>query len=83
MNPELTSGPATQTSPTRSRKRGLLAVVMLLITAVDDLVTAVIGCGPLIPRMRRLSTVIADEYRAGAEGWVEVEVDDPNTPYRR
>lgn len=45
--------------------RGLLAVLVLFLTAIDDLVTAVLGTGPVVPRARRLAWVIAGEYRAG------------------
>ncbi len=56
--------------------RGLLAVLAMVATAVDALVTAVLGTAPLAPRLRRAGRVLADEYRAGHAGAVDAEVID-------
>lgn len=56
--------------------RGLLAVLALVATAMDALVTALLGTAPLTPRLRRAGRVLADEYRAGHAGAVDAEVVD-------
>jgi hypothetical protein len=56
--------------------RGLWAVLVLMLTAVDELVTALIGLAPLTPRLRELAQVIANEYRTGAAGVVSTDVFD-------
>ncbi|WP_344247302.1 hypothetical protein [Actinocorallia libanotica] len=57
---------------------GLRAVLLLLLTGIDALLTALIGIRPLAPALSRLGHVIADEYRAGRHGYVDAEVvDDP------
>ncbi|TDC55586.1 hypothetical protein E1281_11675 [Actinomadura sp. KC345] len=56
--------------------RGLLAVLALLATAVDALVTALLGTAPLAPRLHRAGRIVADEYRAGHAGAVDAEVVD-------
>lgn len=59
---------------------GLLAVLALVASAVDALVTALLGVAPLGPRLRRAGRVLADEYRAGHAGAVDVDVVDDNEP---
>ncbi|REE96641.1 hypothetical protein [Thermomonospora umbrina] len=54
--------------------RGLLAVALLLVTAVDALLTALIGVRPLVPLLRSLAAVLADEYRAGRVGAIDADV---------
>jgi hypothetical protein len=54
--------------------RGLLAVAVLLLTAVDELVTAAIGIRPLTPVLRETWQVITDEYRAGAIGAIDADL---------
>jgi hypothetical protein len=56
--------------------RGVRAVVVLLLTALDALVTAVLGIRPLAPVIARLGHALVDEYRAGANDWIDVEVID-------
>lgn len=56
--------------------RGLWAVIVLVLTGVDALVTAVIGIRPLTPVLSRIGHVIADEYRAGANEWIDADVVD-------
>jgi len=59
--------------------RGLLAVAVMLLTALDEVVTALLGMPALTPRLRYWSRVIADEYRIGAAGAVDADViDDTN-----
>ncbi len=59
--------------------RGLLAVLVLLLTGLDALLTALVGIRPLAPILTRLGHVIADEYRAGRHGYIDADVldDDP------
>ena len=85
MSTELSRRFALQSSPRRSWwervrpvLRGCWAVVVLVATAVDALITAVLGVAPLTPRLRTLRQVLADEYRAGRAGAVDAEVFDPN-----
>lgn len=54
--------------------RGLLGVVVLFLTALDALVTAVLGWAPLTPKLREIRQVIADEYRAASHGAVDADV---------
>ncbi|WP_242884090.1 hypothetical protein [Actinomadura litoris] len=54
--------------------RGVWAVLVLLATALDALVTAFVGTAPLTPRMRRVGQVLGDEFRAGQAGAVDAEV---------
>jgi hypothetical protein len=56
--------------------RGCCAVVLLFLTALDALVTALLGIAPLTPRLREMRHVISDEYQAGAHGWINAEVFD-------
>jgi hypothetical protein len=56
--------------------RGCWAVVLLFLTALDALVTALMGIAPLTPRLREMRHVISDEYRAGAHGWIDSDVFD-------
>lgn len=58
----------------RSILRGLLGVAVLLLTAIDALVTAVLGWAPLTPKLREIRQVIADEYRAASHGAVDADV---------
>lgn len=64
------------TRPPRGRSvlRGLLGVVVLFLTALDALVTAVLGWAPLTPKLREIRQVIADEYRAASHGAVDADV---------
>jgi len=55
---------------------GLRAVVILLLTALDALLTALLGIRPLSPCLVHLGHVIADEYRAGRHGYVDADVVD-------
>ncbi|MFB4307024.1 hypothetical protein [Actinomadura sp. GTD37] len=66
-------------SRVRSAFRGLLAVAVLLLTALDEVATALLGLPALTPRLRRWWGAIADEYRAGAMGVFDAEViEDEN-----
>lgn len=57
--------------------RGCVAVLVLVLTALDALVTAVLGVSPVTPVLSRLRHVIADEYRAARMGAVNAEpIDD-------
>jgi hypothetical protein len=64
--------------------RGLLAVVVLVIGAADEAVTAVIGVPPALPRTartvrrlsRRLGTEFAAAFRGGRDGVMDAEVID-------
>jgi hypothetical protein len=57
--------------------RGCWSVLVLVLTALDALLTALVGIGPLTPKLRELRHVIADQYRAGACGVRDaVVVDD-------
>lgn len=61
--------------------RGVLAVLLLIVTALDALLTALLGTAPLAPKARRLGRAVADEYRAAAAGAVDAEViDDEEKP---
>ena len=62
--------------------RGCWAVLVLFLTAVDELVTALLGIRPLTPLLRKAGHVVADEYRAGQHGWIDAEVIDPDNPDR-
>lgn len=63
--------------------RGVWAVVRLLCGALAALVAAALGTPPTLPD--RLGHVIADEYRAGRAGAIDVDViDDPaDHPHNR
>lgn len=52
----------------RSRWRGLCAVVALLLSAADALVSAVLGIPPAALRLRRVGPLVGEAYRAGARG---------------
>jgi hypothetical protein len=54
--------------------RGALAVLVLLATALDALVSAWVGAPPLAPRLRKVGRVLGDEFRAGRAGAVDAEV---------
>jgi len=64
--------------------RGLVAVVVLVVTAVDALVTAVIGTAPVLPRLgravrwlgREIARETGDAFRGGRAGVVDAEVID-------
>ncbi len=66
--------PSGEQRPAGSFWRGLWAVVVLLLTALDALITALLGWAPFTPKLRQIGHVIADEYRAGAHGWTDAEV---------
>jgi hypothetical protein len=59
----------------RAALRGIATVLRLFVTAVDALVTAALGKGPLVPLAHRLGHVIAGEYRAGRAGAIDVDAD--------
>ncbi|MFC5744859.1 hypothetical protein [Actinomadura rugatobispora] len=60
----------------RATVRGAAAVLGCLATAADHLATAVLGIGPLSPRVRRLGQVLAAEYRAGYLGAITIRTDE-------
>ncbi|OUC93114.1 hypothetical protein [Streptosporangium minutum] len=63
----------------RNAIRGALAVLVLLITAAEAWLTALLGLPPITPVLRRLTEVIADEWRTGAADAIDAEViDDPD-----
>ncbi|MFI7028389.1 hypothetical protein ACIBK1_06740 [Microbispora rosea] len=49
----------------------LLCVLVLLVTAADAWLTALVGLPPLIPRVRRLAALIATECRTCASSVTE------------
>jgi hypothetical protein len=56
------------------------AVLLLILTGIEALLTALIGIRPLSPVLARLGHVVADEYRAGRHGYVDADVaDDPES----
>ncbi|GAA2279233.1 hypothetical protein GCM10010149_23690 [Nonomuraea roseoviolacea subsp. roseoviolacea] len=58
--------------------RGALAMLMLLSTAADAWLSALLGLPLLAPAVRRLAAVIADECRACAAGAIDADViEDP------
>jgi hypothetical protein len=59
--------------------RGLAAVAALLATAVDALITAVIGIPPVTWALRRIRRAIGEEYRRGYHGAVDAEVIEDTT----
>lgn len=62
----------------RTWVRVALAVLVLLVTAADAWLTALLGLPPLIPVLRHLAQVIADECRPCTPGVIDAEVvDDP------
>jgi hypothetical protein len=69
--------PATAWEAALAVLRGLQAVLVLVLTAADALVTAVIGIPPLTLALRRIRLAIGDEYRRGYYDAVEAEVIDP------
>lgn len=69
--------PATVREAACAVLRGLLAVLVLLLTALDALVTAVIGIPPVTLALRKARRAISDEYRRGYDNAVEAEVIDP------
>lgn len=59
---------------------GMWAVLLLILTGIEALLTALIGIRPLSPVVARLGHVLADEYRAGRHGYVDADVtDDPES----
>lgn len=65
----------------RDIARGVWFVLVLLATAVDSLLTALIGVPPLAWFARRIGHALADEYRRGYHNAVDAEVvEDPNDP---
>jgi hypothetical protein len=74
--------PATVWEAARAVLRGLAAVLVLVLTAVDALVTAVIGIPPITLAWRQVRRAVGDVYRTGYYDAVEAEViesgpDDP------
>lgn len=62
-------------SPRPSRWAGFRAVARLLITAVDDLVSALTGTKPVRTQARRVADLLGETYRNGKYGVVDgVEV---------
>jgi hypothetical protein len=65
----------------RGVARGVWFVLVLLGTAVDALLTALIGVPPLTWLARRIDQTLTDEYRRGYHNAVDAEVvedaDDP------
>jgi hypothetical protein len=64
----------------RAVMRGLVAVAVLIITAADALMTAVIGVPPITWTWRRVRTVLSDEYRRGYYDAIEAEVISETGP---
>jgi hypothetical protein len=65
----------------RDVARGVWFVVVLLATALDALLTALIGVPPLTWFARRIGRALADEYRRGYHDAVDADVvEDPNNP---
>ncbi|MGI8333518.1 hypothetical protein ACRYCC_26495 [Actinomadura scrupuli] len=58
----------------RAVARGLLAVLLLVLTGVDALATALVGLPPLAWIGRKLGRELADEYRRGYHGALDAEV---------
>ena len=58
--------------------RGMWAVLLLILTGIEALFTALIGIRPISPVLVQLGHVMADEYRAGRHGYVDVS-DDPES----
>jgi len=69
--------PATAWEAACAVLRGLRAVLVLVLTAADALVTAVIGIPPITLALRRIRRAIGDEYSRGYYDAVEAEVIDP------
>lgn len=62
--------------------RGLWAAFILLFTALDELATALIGIRPITPLLRKIGHELRQEYRAGANGWIDADVIDLDNPRR-
>lgn len=60
----------------RAVLRGLTAVAGLFLSAVDELVTAWLGCPRIAATTSRYGHLIADTYRLGYMGAVEGDVID-------
>jgi hypothetical protein len=66
-------------SRVRAAVRGLLAVLVMLLTALDEVATALLHLPALTPRLRRWWRILAEEYRRGSMGVIDAEIiDDPN-----
>lgn len=69
---------ARQRAGARERLRTVLRVVWcllaLLVTAADAWLTALLGVRPLLPTLRRLAVVVAEECRSCADGAIDAEV---------
>ena len=69
--------PATVWEAACAVLRGLVAVLVLVLTAADALVTAVIGIPPVTLALRQARRAIGDVYRTGYYDAVEAEVIEP------
>lgn len=58
----------------RAVARGLIAVLLLVLTGVDALATALVGLPPLAWIGRKLGRELADEYRRGYHDAQDAEV---------
>lgn len=65
--------PATAWDAACAVMRGLAAVLVLILTAADQLATALIGVPPLARALRRIRHAVGDEYRRGYYDAVEAE----------
>jgi hypothetical protein len=76
----VTQTPASQTLWERARAigRGVLAVLVFLLTAADALLTAVIGVPPLAWTARRICTALGDEFRRGY--WDAIDAEEITDP---
>ena len=62
----------------RAGVRVAVAVLVLLATATDAWLTALLGLPPLIPALRHLTRMLADELRRRAAGAIDAEIiNDP------
>lgn len=63
--------------------RVVLALLVLLVTALDAWLTAMLGTRPLIPAVYRALALFAREARAWADGIPEADlIDDPDREVR-
>ncbi|MEU1875763.1 hypothetical protein ABZ470_00500 [Streptosporangium sp. NPDC020072] len=51
-----------------------VALLVLLLTAADEGISALLGWPPLLPTLRHLVAVVADEYRAAADRFANGDV---------
>ena len=62
----------------RAVLRGVRNVVVLVLSAVVELVTALLGIPPLGPRVRKIRAALAEAYRDGVEDIRPAEVVGPD-----